>query len=288
MSNLRGSSYAKQISSGFKILIAFNKSRHGLSTHQTHSNALGLKRQMYLNDYKIFAERRGFSEKLNLTMTNENIRSFLNERLEGLANSTQTNYTRSFHSLIQGLKEAGITIPADKKVFDHIVKNIKQNPPDPYRTNCSVKDISSVISNLHEKRFESTVLAQIQVELGVRTSESYKIIENFNSFYNKGNGTIENLIGKGNHRYDPKSISLELVAKIKECNIDKLPSQDTYRKDLKEVGVEKAKDLRLTYAKTEFKKKIANKVEYKQALSEISRELNHARESMTLYYLARA
>ena len=67
-----------------------------------------------------------------------------------------------------------------------------------------------------------------------------------------------------------------------------MPSQETYRKDLREVGVEQPKDMRLTYAKTTFEKKIANGVEYRQALKEVSVELNHKRESMTLYYLARA
>lgn len=286
--NLRGSDFQRQTKDGFFRISAFSKSRHGVDTHKTHSDGLARKREMYLRDYKKYAEEKGFGGKLNQTMNNENIKSFLDERTKGLMNSTQINYTRGFHSMVQGLKEVGIGIPVEKYIFDNKVKEIKQNPPNPYRTNCSVKDISSVLSALHEKRFESATLAQIQHELGVRTSESYKIVKNSNSLYNKGNGTIEGLIGKGNHMYNPKSISPELIAKIKECNVAKLPSQDTYRKDLKEVGVEKSKDLRLTYAKTTFEKKIANGVEYRQALSEVSKELNHARESMTLYYLARA
>lgn len=287
--NLRGGNYDRQIKDAFHRLTAFGKSRHGLvDSHKTHSDATARKREMYLRDYKKFAEEKGFSDKLNNTMTNENLKEFLGQRTKGLMNSTQINYTRGFHSLVQGLKEVGIEIKAEKNIFDNKVKDIKLNSSNEFRTNRSVKNIPTVIASLHEKRFESATLAQIQVELGVRTSESYKIVENFNSLYNKENGTIENLIGKGNHMYNPKIISQELVAKIKECNIDKLPSQDTYRKDLKEVGVEKAQDLRITYAKSEFEKKISESVEYRQSLVEVSKELNHARKSMTLYYLARA
>ena len=286
--NLRGGNYDSQIKDGFHRISAFGKSRYGLNSHKTHSDGMARKREMYLRDYKKFIEEKGLKEKLNQTMTNENIKEFLDKRTNGLANSTQKNYTSSFHSMVQALKEVGISISVDKKIFENEVKEIKLNATNEFKTNRSVKNISSVLSRLHEKRFESATLAQIQVELGVRTSESYKIIENFNSLYNKENGTIDNLIGKANHQYNPKIISLELAAKIKACNIENLPSQDTYRKDLKEVGVDKAHDLRITYAKNEFEKQIATGIEFQQCLKNISSELNHKRESMTLYYLARA
>ena len=35
-----------------------------------------------------------------------------------------------------------------------------------------------------------------------------------------------------------------------------LSSQDTYRQDLKEVGIQNAHDFRYTYAKNEFKKRL--------------------------------
>jgi hypothetical protein len=285
MANLKGGSYDKQIKDAFHRLEAFGKSRHGNSDHLTHSDGIATKREMYLKDYKDFIEQNRFTEKLNKTMTNENIQRFLNQRLDGLKASTQENYTRGFSSMLEGLKEANIAVSVDKTVFDSKVAEIKGNRVTTIETNRTVANPSKIISNLYNKRYESGVIAQVQNELGVRVSESFEIVKNLDSYYNKNNGTIENLVGKGNHAYEDKGISSELVEKIKAC--DSIPSQNSYRNDLKEVGVDNSHDWRYTYAKREFEAKIENGVEYNQALREVSKELNHSRKSMTLFYLSR-
>jgi len=141
------------------------------------------------------------------------------------------------------------------------------------------------IEQLQSIRFESSVLAEVQNELGLRISETFEIVKNLDAHYNEANGTIENLTGKGNHIYEPKMISSELVEKIKAC--ENVPCQNTYRDDLKEVGVDNSHQWRYTYAKAEFEKKMEEGIEYRQALREVSEGLNHSleRESMTLYYL---
>ncbi len=69
---------------------------------------------------------------------------------------------------------------------------------------------------------------------------------------------------------------------------DSLPSQNTYRNDLKEVAINNPHLMRFTYAKNEFEKKLNDGVEYHQALREVSKELNHTRESMSCFYLSKA
>ena len=39
---------------------------------------------MYANDFKDFLERNNIQEKMNIAMTSENVKAFLDERLEGL------------------------------------------------------------------------------------------------------------------------------------------------------------------------------------------------------------
>jgi hypothetical protein len=241
---------------------------------------------MYLKDYREFSEQNSFTEKLNKTMTNENIENFLNQRLEGLKASTQENYTRGFSSMLMGLKEANISIDANKSVFDDKVMEIKENKTNEVTLNRAIQNPLNIINNLYSKRYESGVIAQVQNELGLRVSEAFEIVQNIEKYHNQANGTIESLIGKGNHIYNEKNILSQLYEKINAC--DKIPSQNTYRNDLKEQGVDNSHDWRYTYAKREFEAKIESGIEYHQALQEVSEELNHSRESMTLFYLGRA
>lgn len=265
-------------------LEAFGKGRHGNNDHLTHSDGIAKKREMYLKDYKVFIEQNRFTEKLNKTMTNENIERFLNQRLDGLKASTQENYTRGFSSMVEGLKEANITVLVDKDVFDSKVAEIKENRVNTIVAGRAITNPTNIISNLYEKRYESGVIAQVQNELGVRVSEAFEIVKNLDKYLQDGN--IENLVGKGNHTYEAKNISSELIAKINECH--KIPSQNSYRNDLKDIGVNNSHDWRYTYAKATFEAKIESGVEYNQALQEVSGELNHSRGNMTLFYLLRS
>ena len=119
MANLKGGTFDKQVKDAFHRLEAFGKGRHGSSDHLTHSDGLAAKREMYLNDYKEFAQENGMNEKLNQTMTDANISTFLNQRLEGLKHSTQENYIRGFSSMLKGLQESNIKIDCQSSVFDN-------------------------------------------------------------------------------------------------------------------------------------------------------------------------
>ncbi len=286
MANLKGGTFEKQVKDAFHRLEAFGKGRHGNSDHLTHSDGLASKREMYLADYKEFAH--GLNDKLNQTMTNENISTFLNQRLEGLKHTTQENYTRGFSSMLKGLQESNISIPCQSSVFDNKVAEIKATALPDTRSGLAIVNPTEKIEQLQGIRFESSVLAEVQNELGLRIKETFEVVKNLDAHYNEANGTIENLTGKGNHTYEPKMISSELVEKIRAC--ENVPHPNTYRNDLKETGIEKSHHWRYTAAKAEFEKKIGEGVEYRQALRQVSEGLNHSleRESMTLFYLSRA
>lgn len=287
MANLKGGTYEKQCKDLFHRLEAFGKGRHGKADHLTHSDKLAEKRTMFANDFKKFLEQNNIQGKMNQAMTNENIKTFLDKRLEGLKYSSQENYVRSFSSMLKGLSESNVSIPCDNSIFDNKVAEIKANTTSEVITGRSIANPMYTVERLASMRFESSVLAEVQL-LGVRISECFEIVKNLDSYYNEANGTIDTLIGKGNHTYEAKSISSELVEKIRAC--ENIPSENTYRNDLKKVDVEYSHDWRYTYAKAEFETKIENGVEYHQALREISEGLNHSlkRESMTLSYLRRA
>ena len=284
MANLKGGTYEKQLKDAFHRLEAFGKGRHGNNDHLTHSDGLASKREMYLNDYKEFAEQNGFTNKLNETMNNENISIFLNQRLEGLKHSTQNNYIRGLNSMLKGLQESNIAIPCESAVLDSKVEAIRTMATADTRTGLAIANLSHKVEQLYEKRFETGVLSEVMENLGIRISESYELVKNIDTYYNSFNGTIENLVGKGNHIYIEKTISSELFERIKAC--DALPSQNTLRNDLKEVGINNPHLIKFTFAKNEFEKRINEGMEYHQALREVSQELNHSRESMSLFYLS--
>ena len=285
MANLKGGSFEKQIKDIHHRLSSFGESRHGRSDNQTHSSALSDKRAEMSRSFADYCQRNELAGKLNELMSNENIKSFLDERCEDFAKSTAENYTRAFGSMIQGLEHSNVDIPYTKDVFEQKMEEIR-DMPDPVQENGrAIEEVDKLIENLYEDRFSSGVIAEIQNEIGVRVSEAYEIAQNLEKHYDESSGEIKDLVGKGNHIYEPKEISSQLIEKIK--SIDELPTMRTYQNDLEKHDIS-SHDFRYTYAEREFEQKIADGVEYRQALKEISEELNHSREEMTNYYLAKA
>ena len=288
MANLKGGTFEKQCKDLFHRLNSFSKSRHGKSDHQTHSDKLAEKRTMYANDFKNYLERHQIQDKLNVAMNTENVRDFLNERVSGLKYNTQENYIRGFSSMLTGLKESNVSISCDKAVFDDKVAEAKALATPDTRTNLAIANLHQKIEHLYAKRFESGVISEVLKDLGVRISEGYEIVKNLDDYYNPSKGTVENLKGKGNHKYEPKRIDTVLVEKIKAC--ENVPSPNTYRDDLKDVGINNPHLWRFTYAKVEFSKMINgnDRTEYNKALKLLSQELNHSSGSRSLFYLGKA
>jgi len=274
MANLKGSTFEKQVKDIHHRLSAFGEGRHGKNDHKTHSSALSDKRAEYSRSFAQWAEQKGLSGKLNEHMTNENIKEFLDERTANMAISSQENYVRGFSSMIEGLKETNIIIPADKRVFDEKVQEIKANDTREIETGRAIENVDKVIENIYQERFESGVIAEVQRELGLRVSEAHELVSNPEKYITE-NGTVEGLIGKGNHEYIAKDISMELQAKIEQC--DNIPAIRTYQEDLEKQNIS-SHDFRYTFVKEHM---------HELSKEELSKELNHNRAEMTDRYIAR-
>jgi integrase len=286
MANLKGGSHEAQRKDIHHRLSAFGEGRHGKEDHLTHSSALSEKREEMSKSFSEFAQEKGLEGKLNEAMTNENIKEFLEQRTEDLSATTALNYTSAFSSMIEGLKESNVDIQADKQTFNDFIKEIKDNAPErEISDGRAIENVQDKIAEIYEDRFSSGVLADIQNETGLRISEAYEVAQNFHEYYNPENGTLEGLVGKGGQEYPDKEISLELVAKIEA--IEDLHSKSTYEKDLQDHDIS-SHDFRYTFAEREFNERIEQGMDYHEALKEVSEEMNHHRESMTLGYLNKA
>ncbi len=82
-----------------------------------------------------------------------------------------------------------------------------------------------VINNLHKKHYASGVIADTQLELGLRLSEAIELTRNLDKYFDRNIEAISSLIGKGGHPYKMKKISQSLVSKIEA--IDKHISKYT-------------------------------------------------------------
>ena len=291
MANLRGGNFQKQVKDAFFKVLRFGEGRHLKEDNYTHSVELAKKRKMYLRNFKEYLESKGITEgKINQHMTEENVRNFLEERTLELHPKSALDYTAGFNSLLKGLEQAKITIPSNPSNKDFL-KDFREE----FRSEMKQIEIESgrYIQNVEEKldelrdiRFESYVVAQVQLSTGLRVSEALEITRNFDKYYNPQSSELIGVIGKGNHQYDPKPIDYNLVLEIQK--MENVPTYHNYREDLKEVGIDRSHDFRVTFAKNSLQNKLEKGISYKEALKEVSREINHHRPEMTQYYLNRA
>ena len=288
MPNLKGSTFDKQIKSAFYRVLALGKERHFSNDNLTHSVALAEKREMYLKDFKEYLEKNGITEgKINLYMTEEIVRDFLEERTDNLSAKSALDYVTGFNSLMKGLEQARIDIPANpnqndflKDFREELRAEMKELEVESGRY---IENLDQKLEELKEIRYESYTIAKLQSETGLRVAEAMEVVKNFEKYYNPENNTLEGVIGKGNHQYAPKPISYQLAQEIQK--MENIPHYNTYNKDLKEVGINRSHDFRVTYAKDLLQHKLEQGKEYKVALKEVSQEINHHRPEVTEYYL---
>ncbi|WP_456469746.1 hypothetical protein [Caminibacter sp.] len=289
MGNLRGGNFERQIKNALSRLDARGTKRHATDSKKTHSNALMQKRAMYLRDFAKFAQERGLEGKLNTHFTQEHISEFLNERLQDLSPKTALDYTSGFNSMLHGLEQTKVNI-------DKSVHNVLQEYTQDYRaefnvvkndfeTGRAISDTGAFLSNLEQIRESSATIAELQLETGLRASEALEVARNFQEYYNPGENTLSGIIGKGGQEYNIKPISPELAYKLQ--NLNEIPSYSTYYRDINALE-HKTHDLRITYAVEHYNKLKEEGYTHKEALKLTSQELNHHRESITLYYLNRA
>lgn len=285
MANLKGGNFQKQVKDAFHRLESFGVGRVGKNDNLTHSDKLAEKREMYLKDIANHFISENLEGKLNTLLTKDNLDKFFNERFENLSTKTQENYIRGFSSMLKGLEQQNIHIPLhleDKNFFDDRVSILKEKA-ETIIENKYIDNVQNVISNLYEDREISGLLAQTQYELSIRQAEAFELIKNPSLYIN--DGIVGNLIGKGNHMYEAKSISFELEQKILN-NTDTLIDKSTYYKNLQKYGIS-SHDFRFTSARDKYEEKLNSGLSQKEAKLQVSSELNHKREAITDYYLMR-
>jgi len=127
MSNLKGSTFEKQIKDGFYRTLAISKKlkqsqeeklkQKNMSDniiYYTLTKDVAIKRKKYLNDFKECLEQKGITQgKINQYMTQDLIISFLEEKTTNFAKSTALDYVAGFNSLLKALQSANVTIPAN-------------------------------------------------------------------------------------------------------------------------------------------------------------------------------
>ena len=289
MANLGGSDFQKQVKNALIRLDARGTKRFNTNSHKTHSNALFKKREMQLREYARFAENKGLQGKLNTHFTPQNLTEFLNERLQNLSPKSALDYVTTFNSMLKGLEQTSIAInPQTKEVLKEYTQDYRNEfnqVKDNYETGRAINDTSSFINNLQEIRESSSIIAELQLETGLRAGEAIEVAKNFQDYYNPQNSALEGIIGKGGQEYFSKQISDNLAYKLN--NLQQIPSYHTYYKDLKELD-QKPHNLRISFTKTKFEELKKEGYSYKESLKLVSKELNHHRESITLYYLKRA
>lgn len=285
MANLKGGNYQKQIKDAFHRLEAFGVGRVGKNDNLTHSDKLAEKRNMYLKDISNYFTSQNLTDKLNALMTKDNLDKFFIERLENLSIKTQEGYYRGFSSMLKGLEQQNIYIPIhseDKDFFNKRVEIIKDQA-ETIIENRYIDNVENIISNLYEDRAISGLIAQCQYDLSIRQEEAFELVSNPLKYIE--NGIVENLVGKGNHIYEPKEISFELEQKLLN-NQEELISKSTYYYDLQKYDIS-SHDFRFTSARDKFEEKLNSGISEKEAKLQISSELNHKREAITDYYLKR-
>ncbi len=290
MGNLRGKGFDRQIKNAMCRLSAIGKRRYGTDSKLTHSLALGVKREMYLKDFVKFLNKKNINEgKLNLFFKEEYISNFLNERLENLSPKSSLDYITGFNSLLSGLEQTKVNVdPNAHNVLKEYTQDYRQEfnqVKGSFETGRAITDIKAFLHDLEQVRESSAILAELQISTGFRASEALEVAKNFDSYYNPLNSEIMGVKGKGGQEYFAKTISEKLAYKL--SNLQEVPKYSTYYQDVKNLE-HKTHDLRITFAKNLYEELRENGFSHREALKLTSKELNHHRESITLYYLNRA
>jgi len=66
--------------------------------------------------------------------------------------------------------------------------------------------------------------------------------------------------------------------------MENIPHYNTYNRDLKEIGINRSHNFRVTYAKNLLQHKLEQGTPYKQALKEVNQEINHHRPEIAILF----
>jgi len=255
--------------------------------NQTHSIKTQQTRQALLNNFKSYLEQRDLTDKkLNEYMDNTTVRDFLKTRTESLSVKSAETVVRGFGALLNGLKETGVSISLEKETINTLVKEIKEDykPTPTSEISKSFRDVDNVVNKLYEKSFDYGVLGQLLKESGLRHNEAISVLQSPHSHLS--NNTLHSIQGKGGFIYQEKTISNDLLSKIYE--VKNIPNHKSFYNAINKIEENKSShSFRYSYVKEQLQVKQTQGTSYKNALQEISKEINHHRTSITKYYLNR-
>jgi len=288
MSQLKGSSHDKNIKNAMIRLNRLGHSKRDCEKeNQTHSIKTQQTRQALLNNFKSYLEQRDLTDKkLNEYMDNKTVSDFLKTRIESLSVKSAETIVRGFGALINGLKETGVSIALDKEIINTIVKEIKEDyePTPTNQTSKSFNDASYVVNKLYEKSFEYGVLGQLLKETGLRHNEAIAVLQS--PHHHISNNTLHSIQGKGGFIYQDKIISNDLLFKIYE--VKNIPNHKSFYNTINKIEEQKSShSFRYSYVKEQLNIKQNQGISHKDALKEVSKQINHHRISITKYYLNR-
>jgi len=286
--NLKGSDHSKNIKNAMiRINRLSNSKKDSKLENQTHSIKTQQTRQALLNNFKSYLEQRDLTDKkLNEYMDNTTVRDFLKTRTESLSVKSAETVIRGFGALLNGLKETGVSISLEKETINTIVNEIKEDykPIPPSEISKSFRDVDNVVNKLYEKSFDYGVLGQLLKESGLRHNEAISVLQSPHSHLI--NNTLHSIQGKGGFIYQEKTISNDLLSKIYE--VKNIPNHKSFYNAINKIEENKnSHSFRYSYVKEQLQVKQNQGTSYKNALQEISKEINHHRISITKYYLNR-
>ena len=284
MANLKGSTFDKQQKDMNFKLFALGKNKGADSL--THSEALLIKRDMYFKDFATHLESQNIHGKFNQLINENNLTSFLNDRLSNLGLNTRENYLSGFNSLLNAFKEVNIEVNLRQDYFKNKFEEIKQTTPVPEHENRGLSH-DNVLNDLKEVRHESFVIGKLMLEQGYRISEAMRIVNEPNIYIKSlpnGDYVLSKVVGKGGKIYQDKILSHSTYRLI--SNLENIPSKSAFNRDLKLVNENlRAHDFRYEYSRNLYNENIGKMGDTK-ALELVSKALNHNRLEISRYYLS--
>lgn len=243
--------------------------------------------------------RENFGVKDYEQIDGEIVKAFIEDKIEeGVKESTLENYISHLAKIEIALEKIADQLGHEYRAFtrEDLVEareSVKESAEKTEYENRAYENSNALISNLEGKEY---IAARLQLEYGLRVSEAARISERQLS------GNTLTFCGKGG-KEQVKELDRDLAEAIKS-NMENgrfTVDQNHYRESLKESArIEGEKysgshGLRYNFAQNEYVSRLDEKIEagmthdeaHHAALAEVSFEMGHNREEITLHYLGR-
>ncbi len=288
MANLKGANFIKQLRDARIRLDARGIKRFGKHRRdgKAHSENIFKTRMQHLGRFADFLRSIEFSGKINEGMTKENFETFFEKNISSMSARSREMFFSSYSALTKALRLKNITI--DERVDYHFFQRCKDRyaarPDDRQYATGRYIDQKVFAEILNRLASRSVPAARLQYHYGFRAEEALQIANNPSEYII--DGMIVNVKGKGGQLYPPKPLQ-ESDWGFYQKPTKKL-SRSVYFDDLDKVlNGHRAHDFRLSYVMNAYQKFLMQGISESEVLKQVSMQINHHRESMTRYYLAR-